>query len=264
MQHKPQFARTQFLAREPHRDGGALERLAYLTTGAGAGSSGPTLVWVGGMMSDMRGSKAEAFHDWAARQGLGYVRFDFPGLGESSGDYLDGHVSRRVADTLAVIDELTEGPLLLIGSSMGGWVSLLAARARPDRVRALLLVNPAPDFTQWLMEDWSPEIRHRIERDGIVHIPSDYGDPTPYAWAWIEDGRANLVMEGDLGLDIPVHIFSGAADDVVPTARCRELADALADAELTVVEGGDHSLSRPRDIARMETALGKLIERVRG
>ena len=250
-----------FLARAPYRDGGPLGRLAYLASAADAGR--PTLVWVGGMMSDMRGTKAESFHACARERGLGFVRFDFPGLGESAGDYLDGTVGRRVEDTLAVIDELTTGPLILLGSSMGGWVSLLAARARPGRVRALLLVNPAPDFTEWLLEEWPPEVRDSIERDGIVHIPSDYGEPTPYAWAWIEDGRANLVMRSDLGLDIPVRIFSGAEDAVVPTARCRELADSLSDAELTVVKGGDHSLSRPGDIALMTAALERLVARLR-
>ena len=215
-------------------------------------------MWVGGMMSDMRGTKAEDFHAWAEDAGYAYVRFDFPGLGESSGDYLDGDVSRRLRDTLQVIDDLTTGPVVLIGSSMGGWVSLLATRARPERVGALLLINPAPDFTEWLLEDWPPEVRREIERDGIVYIPSDYGEPTPYAWAWIEDGRANLVMEEDLGLDIPVMIFSGDADDVVPTEKCRRLANSLPSAELVVVEGGDHSLSRPGDLKRLRAALAKL------
>ena len=245
---------AQFLAAPPHAEGGEIARIAYLKSDGGS----PSFVWVGGMLSDMRGTKAEDFHAWAEGEGRAYVRFDFPGLGESSGDYLDGSVSRRLRDTLQVIDELTTGPVVLIGSSMGGWVSLLAARARPGRVKGLLLINPAPDFTEWLLEDWPPEVRREIERDGIVYIPSDYGEPTPYAWAWIEDGRANLVMEDDLGLDIPVRIFSGAEDDVVPTAKCRRLADALPGATLTVVEGGDHSLSRPDDLLRLRAALDAL------
>ena len=250
---------AQFLAAPTHAEGGEIARIAYLKSEG----DGPTFVWVGGMMSDMRGSKATDFHAWAEETGHAYVRFDFPGLGESSGDYLDGHVTRRVRDTLQVIDDLTTGDVVLIGSSMGGWVSLLAARERPGRVKALLLINPAPDFTEWLLEEWPPEVRREIERDGIVHIPSDYGEPTPYAWAWIEDGRANLVMESDLGLDIPVRIFSGAEDDTVPTAKCRELADAMKNATLTVVEGGDHSLSRPGDLKQLREALAGISEGLR-
>ena len=245
----PDAPPAQYLVAPPLEEGGPLARIAYLR----AEGKAPAFVWVGGMMSDMRGTKAGALHRWAQGRGHAFVRFDFPGLGESTGDYFDGSVSRRLRDTLQVIDELTDGPVVLVGSSMGGWVSLLAARERPRRVGALLLVNPAPNFTEWMWDDFPAEVRDTMRRDGVVHIPSDYGQPTPYAWAWFEDGRAHLVEE-DFDLDAPVHIFSGSEDTVVPTARCRELAASLG-AELTVVEGGDHSLSRDADIQAMEAVL---------
>ena len=250
MQHDPE---TQFLARDPLAPGGEAERLAYKATAGKA----PTILWCGGLMSDMEGTKAVALHRWAARKGHAFVRFDYHGHGASTGAFTDGTITRWAEDTLAVIDDLTEGPLILIGSSMGGWVGLLAARAR-DRVRALLLINPAPDFTEDVFRAFTPEQQHAVRRDGIVHIPTDYGDPYPYSWALIEDGRANLLLQGDLGLDIPVHIFSGDLDTVVPTAHCQRLANALANATLTVVEGGDHSLSRPEDIKALEDALASL------
>ena len=253
--HKPEFLKTRFLAAPPLNDGGPLERIAYLDT---PGES-PTIVWCGGLMSDMRGTKAGAFHDVAARQGHAFVRFDYLGHGESTGEFVQGTIGRWARDTLQVIDEVTDGPLILIGSSMGGWTSLLAARARPGRVKGLLLINPAPDFTETMWAGWSDDHKREIQDDGITYVPSDYGAPYPYTWALIEDGRANLLMDGDLGVDVPVHIFSGENDEVVPTAHCRRLAEALPSAALTVVEGGDHSLSRPEDIALMARTLGDLV-----
>lgn len=253
MQHDPQSLKARFLARDPLTPGGEAERVAYKTT---PGVS-PTIIWCGGLMSDMDGTKAIALHDWAAKEGLAFLRFDYFGHGASTGAFTDGTISRWAEDTLAVIDHLTTGPLILVGSSMGGWVSLLSARAR-DRVKALLLINPAPDFTEDVFKSFTPEQQRGIQRDGIVHVPSDYGEPYPYAWALIEDGRANLLLTADLDLSIPVHIFSGDADTVVPTAHCQRLTDALPNATLTVVEGGDHSLSRPEDIAALKKALENL------
>ena len=253
--HRPEFLKTRFIASPALHPDGRLERIAYLDT---PGDS-PTILWCGGLMSDMRGTKASVLHQWASDAGHAFIRFDYLGHGESSGEFTQGSISRWAADTLQIIDELTTGPLILIGSSMGGWTSLLAARARPDRVKALLLINPAPDFTEWMWDSWTEAQRETIQREGILFIPSDYGDPYPYTLNLIEDGRTQRLLDKALNLDIPVHIFSGADDDVVPTARCEALQRALPNAKLTVIEGGDHSLSRPEDMARLQAALSKLI-----
>ena len=247
------------LAAPPIEPGGKLERIAYLESDGAA----PTFVWCGGLMSDMRGTKAEVLHAWAKARGCGFVRFDYFGHGESTGSFTDGTISRWARDTLQVMDDLTSGPVVLLGSSMGGWVSLLAARERPERIKGLILINPAPDFTSELVwPSWTPEQQHEIQRDGVVYIPSDYGEPYPYTWALMKDGRANLVMEGDLGLDVPVEIFSGDRDEVVPTSHCRRLADALEGAVLHVVKSGDHSLSREGDLGMLKAAMGRMVERV--
>ena len=253
--HRPEFVKIRFLPAPPLHAEGRPERIAYLSTPGDA----PTIIWCGGLMSDMRGTKASEFHKWAAKAGHGFIRFDYLGHGESSGEFTQGTISRWAADTLQVIDELTTGPVILIGSSMGGWTSLLAARARPKRVKALLLINPAPDFTEWMWESWDDAQRETIERDGILYIPSDYGDPYPYSLSLIQDGRSQRLLDKPLDLDIPVHIFSGAEDDVVPTARCVQLQNALSNARLTVVEGGDHSLSRPEDMNAMKAALEEIV-----
>ena len=255
----PMHLAPEYLSAPALEPGGVLERIAYLASEGAA----PTFVWCGGLMSDMRGTKAEVLHGWAREHGCGFVRFDYYGHGESTGAFTDGTISRWARDTLQVVDELTAGPVVLLGSSMGGWVSLLAARARPERVRGLILINPAPDFTEALVwPSWTPEQQHEIQRDGVIYIPSDYGDPYPYTWALMEDGRANLVMEGDLGLDVTVEIFSGDRDEVVPSAHCRRLADALEGAVLHVVEGADHSLSREEDLELLRGAMGRMVEKV--
>jgi len=250
-----EFLETRFITAPALHPEGRPEHIAYLSTPGNA----PTIIWCGGLMSDMRGTKASEFHKWAAKAEHAFTRFDYLGHGESSGEFTQGTISRWATDTLQVIDELATGPVILIGSSMGGWVSLLAACARPDRVKALLLINPAPDFTEWMWESWDTTQRETIQRDGILHIPSDYGDPYPYTLNLIEDGRTQCLLDKPLPLNIPIHIFSGAEDDIVPTARCEQLAKALSRAELTVVKGGDHSLSRQDDMAKMQSALSHLI-----
>jgi len=136
---------------------------------------GPTFIWCGGLKSDMEGGKATHLHDWAIEEGRSYIRFDYFGHGVSSGEFREGTISRWAADVVQVIDELTKGDVILVGSSMGGWASLLAAIKRPERVKGLLLIAPAPDFTQKLTwAEWSEEERETLERDGIVYVPSDY------------------------------------------------------------------------------------------
>lgn len=215
----------------------------------------PTFVWLGGFKSDMAGTKAEALANWAHDRGQGFVRFDYSGHGRSGGKFEDGTISRWLADALAVIDAQTEGPVALVGSSMGGWIALLAARARPERIKALLLIAPAADFTERLMWASFPEpVRRQILETGRWERPSAY-DPEPYliTRALIEDGRKHLLMDRPIRFEGPVHIIQGGQDPDVPAAHARALTDLIQAPEISfeLIEDGDHRLSRPQDLARL-------------
>jgi pimeloyl-ACP methyl ester carboxylesterase len=223
---------------------------------------GPCVVWLGGFRSDMTGTKAQALADWALAQGRAFLRFDYFGHGESSGDFLKGSITRWRQDALEVIDALTDGPLVLVGSSMGGWLSLLAAVARPRRVRALVLVAPAPDFTEALMKPaFSPEALAALEQDGAWIEPSDH-DPAgyPITRLLIEDGARWSVLPGPLGFAGPVRILQGARDESVPWTHAQELVGALEspDVVFTLIKDGDHRLSRPQDLERLISAVREL------
>jgi len=213
--------------------------------------AGPTFVWLGGFRSDMAGTKAQALADWAAARGQAFVRFDYSGHGRSGGRFEDGTLSIWLADTLAVLGTIP-GPLVLVGSSMGGWIALLAARALPARVKALLLIAPAADFTERLM--WpalSPDEQRTIMADGRLEQASQYSaDPNVLTRALIEDGRKHLLMTGPIAFDGPVTILQGGADPDVPQAHVEALAGLIrAQAlKLTIIPDGDHRLSRPQDI----------------
>ena len=220
---------------------------------------GPTVVWLGGFRSDMAGSKAEALAAWADGNGRDYLRFDYFGHGESSGDFLQGSITRWRADALAAIDELTQGPLVLVGSSMGGWLSLLAAVARPERIHALVLIAPAADFTEALMKPrFTKQVREALARDGVWMEPSEH-DPAgyPITRLLIEDGARWSVMPGPLGITAPVRILQGARDESVPWTHAQELVAAIRgdDVTFTLIKDGDHRLSRPQDLARIVAAV---------
>jgi len=219
----------------------------------------PTVVWLGGFHSDMTGTKAQVLADQAQATGGGYLRFDYFGHGESDGAFEDGTITRWREDALAVIDELTEGPLVLVGSSMGGWLACLAAMVRPERVKALVLVAPAPDFTETLMEpELSDEARAAIARDGRWIRPSDY-DEGGYAITreLLEDGARWSILPGPVPIDVPVRILQGGADPDVPWTHALELANALNsdDVVFTLIKDGDHRLSRPQDLERLVAAV---------
>ena len=232
--------------------------LAYQRS-AGAG---PTLVWLCGFRSDMGGTKAAALHRWADGAGHAFVRFDYSGNGRSDGAFKDGTIGHWLADTLAVLDAATEGPLVLVGSSMGGWIALLAARARAERVKALVLIAPAPDFTERLMwPELSEDARHAIMADGHWDRPSAYEDtPTPITRALIEDGRRHLMLDAIIPFTGPVRILHGQQDPDVPWRLSLELAEVLAsdDVRVTFVKNGDHRLSTPRDIALLKATIAAL------
>ena len=221
----------------------------------------PGIIWLGGFKSDMRGSKAEALGEHAARSGRAYVRFDYSGHGESGGRFEDGTISRWLEEALAVFERFARGPQIVVGSSMGGWIALLLARALAKRssgnatLAGLLLIAPAPDFTEELMwGEFSPEVKHEIEFKGFWMRPSAYGeDPYPITRELIEDGRNNLVLNQPIEVGCPVRILQGVQDPDVPYAHAMKLVSCLAqdDVVLTLVKDGDHRLSRPEDIERL-------------
>lgn len=224
--------------------------------------AGPAVVWLGGFKSDMAGTKAQALADWAQARGRAYVRFDYFGHGESGGDFVQGTITRWRADALAVLEELVEGPAVLVGSSMGGWISCLVAAAAPERIAAMVLIAPAPDFTEKLM---APEMtradRAQLEASGVWLRPSEYGEPYPIARELLEDGARWSILPGPVNVDVPVRILQGGADPDVPWRHALELANAIRgdDVVFTLIKDGDHRLSRPQDLARLTAALDEVL-----
>ena len=230
--------------------------------------SAPGLFWLGGFNSDMQGTKALALDAWAAEHGRACVRFDYSGHGESGGKFIDGTIGRWLEESLAVFAEFCRGPQVVIGSSMGGWMALLLAREvlrRPvsASLAGLVLIAPAPDFTEELMwKDFSPEIRHEIESKGVWMRPSEYGDGSPYpiTRTLIEEGRQHLLLGGSIEVGCPVRILQGAKDPDVPWQHAFTLVHRLPadDVVLTMIQDGDHRLSRPQDIARSIAAVAEM------
>ena len=222
----------------------------------------PTVVWLGGFRSDMSGTKAQALADWARDAGRAFLRFDYLGHGESSGDFAaKGTITRWRADALAVLDQLIEGPVVLVGSSMGGWIACLVSMARPDRVAGLVLVAPAADFTEALMRPGiPPDGLAALAADGVWLRPSAYGDPYPITRALLDDGARWSILPGPVPIEVPVCILQGGADPDVPWRHALELAQALnsGDVVFTLIRDGDHRLSRPRDIERLLAAVADL------
>lgn len=225
---------------------------------------GPTVVWFGGFRSEMNGTKAQAIADWSAAGGRAFLRFDYFGHGESSGDFADGTISRWRDDALAVLDELTAGDLVLVGSSMGGWIACLAAIARPERVRAMVLIAPAADLTERLMSREIPaDGRAALDADGVWLRPSQYGDPYPISRALLEDGARWSILDGaPVPIKVPVRILQGGLDPDVPWRHALELAESLAgpDVVFSLVRDGDHRLSRPQDIERLLSAIEECLQ----
>lgn len=245
------------------------ERGARIAFRRSAGDSGMTgVVWLGGFHSDMLGEKASVLHAKCREAGRSFVRFDYFGHGESSGEFADGTIGRWRSDALAVVDRLTEGPLVLVGSSMGGWMALLVALARPERVKGLVLLAPAPDFTDKLMwASFDESQRRQIMEDGFWTRPSDY-DPAGYPITrnLIVEGRAWNVLDGEIAIDAPVRILQGGLDPDVPWTHSLDLADKLRSRDVvwSLVKDGDHRLSRPQDIARMVSSVLGLAGEVDG
>jgi len=229
----------------------------------------PGLFWLGGYRSDMDGTKALAMEDFARKYGLASTRFDYSGHGASGGDFLDGTISRWTVEARAIFEHYTNGPQILVGSSMGAWIALLLTKAlnkgqSDDRIAGLLLLAPAPDFTAALMEpNLTNAQRQALEKQGYFEEPTPYGpEPNRFTRALFEDGRAARVMTGPIDTHCPVHILQGQADPDVPWQHAEKLYDLLSkdDATITYIKDGDHRLSRPQDLELLERTLTSLVD----
>jgi pimeloyl-ACP methyl ester carboxylesterase len=223
---------------------------------------GPGVVFLHGLRSDMAGTKALSLADWARRTGRAFLRFDCSGHGRSSGRFEDGAIGDWFEDALAALDRLTEGPQVLVGSSMGGWLALLLARAVPGRIKGLVGIAAAPDFTEDSMWAQATEAeREALLRDGFIRRPSAYGD-APYVVTrrLIGEGRVHLVLREALALPFPVRLLHGTADlDVPPAVALRLLDHATGpDMRLTLVKEADHRFSSPACLALIEAAIGEV------
>ena len=255
---------------------------AFIAVGSGGGArqiavraragAAPGLIWLGGFNSDMKGTKALALDAWAAERGRACVRFDYSGHGESGGAFVDGTIGRWLEESVAVFERFCHGPQVVIGSSMGGWMALLLAREIARRATSaaelaslpslagLVLIAPAPDFTEELMwKGFSPEIRAEIETTGQWLRPSEYGEPYPITRRLIEEGRNHLLLGGTIDVGCPVRILQGRQDPDVPWQHAFRLTERLPseDVVLTMIQDGDHRLSRPQDIARLLSAVAE-------
>ncbi len=233
-------------------------RLAFAHTPG----AGPLAVFLPGYMSDMGGTKALHLERWAQAAGRAFLRLDYSGCGASGGDFAAGSVRGWAADALAVIEAVAPGrPLLLVGSSMGGWIMLHLALALGPRVQALVGVAAAPDFTRWGLA-LSAEDRSALARDGHVMRPSAYGpEPTRYHAALLSDAEGACLLDGAIGIAAPVRLLHGLEDEAVPWEVSLRLAGALAseDVRLTLVKGGDHRLSSPAQLAMLTRTIEELL-----
>lgn len=244
----------------------------YLTTDTGRriayhrrDGHGPGVVFLGGFKSDMTGTKAVYLQDWADREGRAFLRFDYSGHGASSGDFEEGCIGDWAADARAAIEALTQGPQILVGSSMGGWISLLLARGIPERIAGLVTIAAAPDFTErGMWPSFSPAQRDQIMAEGRIELPSEYDDqPYVITRRLIEDGRNQQVLDQPLPLPFPVRLLQGTEDVDVPMDWALTLLNHGAgdDIRLTLVKGADHRFSTPDCLSLITDAIHEVLQR---
>lgn len=229
-----------------------------------------SVLFCGGFNSNMRGSKAEFLKEHCQKAGQNYYRFDYQGHGESSGQFSEGTIGQWYGDALFFLDEVCKEPLVLVGSSMGGWMSLLLARARPEIVKGLVLIAPAPDFPQKLM--WSAmdnDIRSELEMNGVWYRPSEFEgeDSYPITKNLIDESKSHHLLDGEMiEFDGPVHILHGSEDEVVPTSHAFKVSEALKSKEVTIeiIKGGDHRLSMDSDLLCLGRRLQEVCDKVKG
>lgn len=270
-EQEPQFLEVD---QGPDDQGPKRRRIAYRWADSPRDGSDVAILWLPGFLSDMASTKALALGEWARGQGHAMLRFDYSGHGVSSGDILEASIGHWLEEATAMLGLLKGRRVILIGSSMGGWIALLMARAwkrasakaGDPSLAGLVLIAPAWDMTEKLMwEKMSPETRAQVETEGVYFAPSDYGDPYPLTKILIEEGRNHLLAEGDVAVAAPVRILQGMEDPQVPWRHALALVDLLAcdDVTLTLVKGGDHSLSEPDDLRRLERTVAALAGTVR-
>jgi pimeloyl-ACP methyl ester carboxylesterase len=221
--------------------------------------TGPTIVFLPGYASDMQGSKALALEAWATRKGRAMLRLDYSGCGESDGAFEDGTLERWRDDVMLVIAHLERGPVVLVGSSMGGWIALLVALALGSQVKGLIGIAAAPDFTDW---GFTSEEKGQLQKHGRLERVSDYGpEPMVTTQAFWESGQSNRLLDGELDLTCPVRLLQGQLDDAVPWETALRLAETLcsADVQVTLIKDGDHRLSRDQDLALILRTLEGLL-----
>ena len=226
--------------------------------------TGPAVVFLGGFMSDKEGTKAVHLEDWAKAQGRAFLRFDYSGHGQSSGAFEDGAIGDWFEDARAALS-LVPGKVVLVGSSMGGWLSLLIARAMPERVAGLVTIAAAPDFTEDSMwAGFDAAARAELAAKGQIALPSDYGEPYIITRRLIEEGRSRLVLRDPLALPFPVRFLQGTADADVDMSVALRLLDHAAgeDMRLTLVDGADHRFSNPECLALIESSVEEVLARV--
>ena len=239
----------------------------YRTEARDSGAKRPTVLFCGGFRSDMEGTKATFLEDLCQTRGQAYVRFDYSGHGVSEGDFVDGTIGDWKNDTLDVIDHLTSGDLIIIGSSMGGWIALLAALERADRIKGVIGIAAAPDFTREIRdEQLNDEQRSLLETQGYFEEPNEYSDePYKFTKKLFDDGDAHCLLDRTLEINAPVRLLQGMKDNAVPWQKAHRIKNAMADTELCevfLIETGDHSLSRPEDLNLLKEQLIELSDSV--
>jgi len=221
---------------------------------------GPTIFFLPGYASDMEGTKAVALDEFAAERGLAMLRFDYSGTGSSEGQFDEGTLERWTDEATAVLDRMSEGPVVLVGSSMGGWIALHLALRRPDRVAALIGIAAAPDFTEW---GYSDTEKATLQREGRLEQPNPYGpEPQLTTLGFWKSGQAMRLLESSIAIDAPVRLVHGDADEDVPLEIAFRLKDRLhsGDVQVTVIKGGGHRLSEPHQIDAIRRAVAAVLE----
>lgn len=227
----------------------------------------PGVMFLTGFKSDMQGGKATALEDFCVSRGQAFTRFDYYGHGESSGAFEDGTIGRWADDAVHVLDNVTEGPQILVGSSMGGWIMLLCALARPARIAGLVGIAAAPDFTRDLIPPaLTPDQLAALDAQGYCDIPNCYDDQEPYRIrkSLLDEGDKHLLLNGEIALDVPVRLIHGIEDADVPWQTALKISEQLTsrDVEIQFVKAGDHRLSEPHDLDRLTRTVGTLLESV--
>lgn len=227
----------------------------------------PEVVFLSGLRSDMLGTKACALAKFCEERGQAFTRFDYYGHGLSSGDFMEGTIGMWLEDTLDIIDRITEGPLILVGSSLGGWLMCLAALQRPERIKGMVGIAPAPDFTEELMRaSFSKQQEQELKAHGLIHLPSDNeGGDYVITSHFLDEAQEHQILHYPISIHCPVHILHGTHDKDVPWKMGQRLMDKLEseDVQLTLIKNGDHRLSSPEQLEILRNAVDTMSEKTK-